>query len=289
MHMQICLFASILFERRKIPSLAALMAFELHGDTASKPAELAVRLVMQVRTAPAACCCRLHCSCCRAAEAAGCGAWQHQVERALVRPSIPSWRPAWHGPCCAAERPAQPCATIALQHATLPANARSTRLRCRHCRTARASHTPPSRCPAPPRAMAPKRWRGRGPARSRLSGPWLRRWPSTPQKNGAHGGGAGGPGWRLSASVQCCSASRCMPDAAHTFAMHAPIVPMRFTPHTMHPAARRAGAPRAATPSCRPAGCSRRLSTSLSWRRGCRVAPAQRVTPAAAHPAVPAG
>lgn len=33
----------------KIPSLAALMAFELHGDAAARPQELAVRLVMQVR------------------------------------------------------------------------------------------------------------------------------------------------------------------------------------------------------------------------------------------------
>ena len=167
----------------KIPSLAALMALELHGDTASKPAELAVRLVMQVGAAL----CLLGA---RRGKAGGVGPFQLGGARAGLQ-----------CPCPSAPR--------------LPASTRTfTWLHCRRCRTARASHTLPFPCPAPARATAPRRWRARGPARWMPSGPWPRRWPSTPPKIGALPRGPRGPqSWRLSACLLCVRRAASSPQA----------------------------------------------------------------------------
>ena len=48
MHGPSCCTIHLMHTCRKIPSLAALMVFELHSDSSTRPADLAIRLAMQV-------------------------------------------------------------------------------------------------------------------------------------------------------------------------------------------------------------------------------------------------
>ena len=86
---------------RKIPSLAALMAFELHADAAQRPQQLAVRLVMQDGPSEPYTTIPLPCAVAGdGAEAlAGAGACTLEAFQALVQPLSMNGAEQWCAAC----------------------------------------------------------------------------------------------------------------------------------------------------------------------------------------------